>query len=168
HPNIVPYQTFETADGYIIIAAGNDRQFAALCKVIGASAIGADARLTTNRGRVELRSELIPALAPYFKTRTTAEWAAALESVAVPCGPINTLDQVFANEQVLARGLVREVTEADGAKVKAVSNPIVFSDSANGSQLASPKLGGQSDQVLRDVLGMTASGCEALRAKGVI
>lgn len=167
HPNIVPYQTFETADGHIIIAAGNDRQFAALCKVIGASAVGADARFTTNRGRVELRSELIPALTPFLKKRTTDEWMAALETDAVPCGPINTLDQVFVNEQVLARSLVRDATKADGTQVKTVSNPIVFSESANGSQIASPKLGGETDQVLSEVLGLSAAECDALRANGV-
>ena len=167
HPNIVPYQTFETSDGHIIIAAGNDRQFAALCKVIGAEKIGLDKRFATNRGRVELRDELIPALAPFFKSRSTAQWAQALEDDAVPCGPINSLDQVFAHEQVLARALVRDVTHTDGTKVKTVSNPIVFSNSANGAQTASPKLGSQTDQVLRDVLGLDETARQALRDKGI-
>ncbi|MEO9168290.1 MAG: CoA transferase, partial [Aestuariivirga sp.] len=122
---------------------------------------------TTNRGRVELRSELIPALTPFLKKRTTDEWMAALETDAVPCGPINTLDQVFVNEQVLARSLVRDATKADGTQVKTVSNPIVFSESANGSQIASPKLGGETDQVLSEVLGLSAAECDALRANGV-
>ncbi|MDP8998122.1 MAG: CoA transferase [Pseudomonadota bacterium] len=167
HPNIVPYQTFETADGHIIIAAGNDRQFAALCKVIGAIVIGSDKRFATNRGRVELRGKLIPALTPFFKARTTAAWIAALESDAVPCGPINTIDQVFAHEQVLARGLLRDLVDSEGTKVKTVSNPIVFSDSANGATTASPKLGGETDRVLREVLGLDDTERQALRDKGV-
>jgi crotonobetainyl-CoA:carnitine CoA-transferase CaiB-like acyl-CoA transferase len=167
HPNIVPYQTFETSDGHIIIAAGNDRQFAALCKVIGAEKIGLDKRFATNRGRVELRGELIPILAPFFKSRSTAQWAQALEADAVPCGPINSLDQVFAHEQVLARALVRDVTHTNGTKVKTVSNPIVFSNSANGAQTASPKLGSETDQVLREVLGLDKTERQALRDKGI-
>ena len=168
HPNIVPYQTFETSDGHIIIAAGNDRQFAALCKVIGAEMIVLDKRFATNRGRVELRGELIPELAPFFKSRTTAEWTDALEADAVPCGPINSLDQVFAHEQVLARGLVRELQTADGGVVKTVSNPIRFSTSENGATTASPKLGAETQQVLRDVLGLDETERQALRDKGII
>ena len=168
HPNIVPYQTFETADGHIIVAAGNDRQFAALCNVIGANGLGGDAGFKTNRGRVELRGELIPALAPYFKSRSTAQWITALEFDAVPCGPIHTIDQVFANEQVKARGLVQDLTLEDGSTVKTVANPIVFSAAQNGSQIASPKLGGETDQVLREVLGLSVAGVADLRAKGVV
>jgi len=167
HPNIVPYQTFETADGHIIIAAGNDRQFAALCKVIGAEMIGADKRFATNRGRVELRGELIPALAPFFKSRTTAEWTDALEADAVPCGPINSLDQVFAHEQVLARGLVRDVTHTDGTTVKTVSNPLKFSASQNGAETASPDLGADTDSVLRELLDLDEAERQALRNKGI-
>lgn len=154
HPNIVPYQTFETADGHIIIAAGNDRQFAALCKVIGAAQIAGDSRFKTNRGRVELRAELIPALAPYFKLSSTADWVTALEKDSVPCGPINTIDQVFADEQVIARGLIKTLARADGSTVKTVANPIVFSDSGNGSDTASPTRGQDTRSVLKNVLDL--------------
>ena len=168
HPNIVPYQTFETSDGHIIIAAGNDRQFAALCKVIGAEAIGADALFATNRGRVELRSELIPALAPFFKAQTTAEWISALEADAVPCGPINTLDQVFADQQVLARGLVHELPLGGGGKVASVGNPIVFSQTPNRYSHASPGLGQDTSQVLAQLLNLDEAALATLKAKNII
>ncbi len=168
HPNIVPYQTFETADGHIIIAAGNDRQFAALCKVIGADAIGADARFATNRGRVERRAELIPALTPFLKSRTTVQWIAALEGDAVPCGPINSIDQVFADDQVQARGLLRDLETVDRGLVKTVSNPLRFSSSSNGASTASPRLGADTETILRDLLGLSEEECAALRAKGVL
>jgi len=168
HPNIVPYQTFETADGHIIIAAGNDRQFAALCKVIGAKSLADDKRFATNRGRVELRGELIPALTPYFKARTTAQWVQALEADSVPCGPINTIDQVFANEQVQARGLVRELPTSAGAMVKTVSNPVRFSASQNGAESASPRLGQDTDSTLTEVLGLSAAQLSELRHSKII
>ena len=168
HPNIVPYQTFATSDGHIIIAAGNDRQFAALCKVIGATAIGADGRFTTNRGRVELRRELIPALAPYFTKRETSDWIAALEADAVPCGPINTINQVFADQHVRSRGLVTELTQHDGGKIKTVSNPLRFSDSQNGAKSASPTLGQDTVAVLQDLLGFSKVKTEALLKKGIV
>jgi len=168
HPNIVPYQTFETADGHIIIAAGNDRQFAALCKVIGAKSLADDKRFATNRGRVELRGELIPTLTPYLKARTTAQWVQALEADSVPCGPINTIDQVFANEQVQARGLVRELPTSAGAMVKTVSNPVRFSASQNGAESASPRLGQDTDSTLTEVLGLSAAQLSELRHSKII
>jgi len=91
HPNIVPYQTFETADGHIIIAVGTDRQFKEYCAIIGVGRLADDARFKTNRGRVENRTQLIPLLVGPIKTRTTSQWVAAFEAAAVPCGPINTI-----------------------------------------------------------------------------
>ena len=155
HPNIVPYQTFETADGHIIMAVGNDRQFAQFCRIIGAHHLGEDARFTSNRGRVENRDVLVPALRPFMKARKTAEWVVAFEADAVPCGPINTIDQVFENEQVKARGLLREVPAADGSKVPTVASPVVFSQTPTGLFTASPALGADTAQVLKDVLGLT-------------
>ncbi|HVL75223.1 MAG TPA: CaiB/BaiF CoA-transferase family protein, partial [Noviherbaspirillum sp.] len=110
HPSIVPYQDFPTADGYMILAIGNDGQFARFCEVAGCPELAADSRFATNKGRVENRSVLIPLLRQKTVFRTTAEWVAALESVAVPCGPINTLAEVFADPQVVARGLKVEMS----------------------------------------------------------
>jgi crotonobetainyl-CoA:carnitine CoA-transferase CaiB-like acyl-CoA transferase len=165
HPNIVPYQTFETADGHIIIAVGNDRQFAEFCRIIGVSF---DAKFATNRGRVEGRAELIPLLAPPMKTNSTAQWVAAFEAAAVPCGPINTIDQVFENPQVKARGLQLSLFREDGVAVPSVANPIVFSQTPNTYAGPSPELGQNTTDVLDRVLGIGAAEADVLKAKGVI
>jgi crotonobetainyl-CoA:carnitine CoA-transferase CaiB-like acyl-CoA transferase len=167
HPNIVPYQTFETADGHIIMAVGNDRQYMEYCKIIGAPEL-AISPYDTNRGRVENRAKLIPLLQPLMKKRSTAEWVEAFEAAAVPCGPINTIDQVFANEQVLARGLRIDLIRDDGIKVPGVANPIVFSETSLEYQKPSPVLGGATDLVLRNALGITAEEIKRLHDLGAI
>jgi crotonobetainyl-CoA:carnitine CoA-transferase CaiB-like acyl-CoA transferase len=163
HPNIVPYQTFETADGHIIVAVGNDRQFMEYCRIIG---VAVDEKFATNRGRVEGRLELIPLLVPAMKKQTTADWVAAFESAAVPCGPINTIDQVFADAQVLARGLQIGQTREDGVQVPGIANPIVMSDTPIEYDRAAPKLGGDTDYILREVLGV--KNLDVLRAQKII
>jgi crotonobetainyl-CoA:carnitine CoA-transferase CaiB-like acyl-CoA transferase len=163
HPNIVPYQTFETADGHIIVAVGNDRQFAEYCRIIGVSA---DEKFTTNRGRVEGRAELIPLLTPAMKKQTTAHWVAVFESAAVPCGPINTIDKVFADEQVLARGLQIGLSREDGIQVPGIANPIVLSETPIEYDRAAPRLGADTEKILRELLGVRD--VEALRQKNII
>lgn len=163
HPNIVPYQTFETADGHIIVAVGNDRQFTEYCRIIG---VAVDTKFTSNRGRVEGRAELIPQLAPAMKKQTTAHWVAAFESAAVPCGPINTIDQVFADPQVLARGLQIGQTRDDGIQVPGIANPIVLSETPIEYDRAAPRLGGDTDKILGEFL--SADIIADLRAKLII
>ena len=163
HPNIVPYQTFETADGHIIVAVGNDRQFVEYCRIIG---VTVDDKFTTNRGRVEGRAELIPLLVPAMKAQSTAHWVAAFESAAVPCGPINTIDQVFSDPQVLARGLQIGQTREDGIQVPGIANPIVMSETPIEYDRAAPRLGSSTEQILRELLGVTD--IETLRAKNII
>jgi len=168
HPNIVPYQTFETSDGHIIMAVGNDRQFAEYARIIGAPELAADQRFTTNRGRVENRDALIPLLKPLMKAKTTAAWVAAFEADAVPCGPINTLDQVFENPQVKARGLLQELEANDGSKVPTVRGPIVFSGSTEVESHPSPQLGQDTEAVLKDVLSLPEADVRGLKEKGVV
>jgi crotonobetainyl-CoA:carnitine CoA-transferase CaiB-like acyl-CoA transferase len=163
HPNIVPYQVFETADGHMIVAVGNDRQFMEYCRIIG---VTVDAKFATNRGRVEHRAELIPQLMPAMKRKATAEWMAALESAAVPCGPINTIDQVFADSQVLARGLQIGQTRADGVQVPGIANPIVMSETPIEYERAAPILGGDTEKILRELLNV--EDIESLRAKNIV
>ena len=151
HPNIVPYQTFATKDGHIIMAH-----------------LAEDERFKLNRGRVVNRAELIPMLVEPMKTRTTSEWVQAFESAAIPCGPINTIDQVFANEQVLARGLQIGLTRDDGVQVPGVANPIVFSETPIQYDKAPPRLGDGTEKVLREELGLGADEIAALRKAGVI
>ena len=162
HPNIVPYQTFETKDGHIIMSIGTDRQYAEYCRIIGAAELATEP-YATNRGRVENRDLLIPLLQPYMKTRNTAEWVEAFESAAVPCGPINTIDQVFENPQVLARGMQMSLERRDGLTIPSVANPIVFSESPNEYNKPSPTLGHDTDSVLRHILGLDQD--EILRLK---
>jgi crotonobetainyl-CoA:carnitine CoA-transferase CaiB-like acyl-CoA transferase len=168
HPNIVPYQTFETADGYIIMAVGTDRQYAEYCSIIGAAHLASDDRFKSNRGRVENRATLIPLLQPFMKARSTADWVAAFEAAAVPCGPINSIDQVFANPQVLARGLQVGLTRDDGVQVPGVANPIVFSETPVQYEKPSPRLGDGTEKVLREQLGLGGDEIAVLRGKGIV
>ena len=168
HPNIVPYQTFATSDGYIIMAVGTERQFKEFCTIIGVSHLADDDRFRSNRLRVENRAALIPLLEGPMKARTTAEWVDAFEAAAVPCGPINTIDQVFANEQVLARGLQIGLTRDDGVQVPGVANPIQFSGTPIAYDKAPPRFGDGTDKVLNEVLGLDSDRIAALRRAGTI
>ncbi len=166
HPNVVPYQDFPTADGDMILAVGNDGQFARLCQAIGQSGWATDLRYATNAARVANRATLIPALSAVTRTRSTAEWVAALEASAVPCGPINTLADVFADPQIQAREMQRPM-QRDGATVQLVSNPVRMSATPVTYRRAPPLLGADTEQVLRE-LGMADDEIEALAEEGVV
>jgi crotonobetainyl-CoA:carnitine CoA-transferase CaiB-like acyl-CoA transferase len=168
HPNIVPYQAFATLDGHIILAVGNDGQFARFCTLAGRPDLAEDARFKTNSARVAHRAELVPQVAALVAGRTTAEWIDVLEDKAVPCGPINTLDQVFADPQVLARGMKATLPHPQAGTVDLVGSPIKFSTLPAQATTAPPTLGQHTETVLADVLGMNAAQCAALRDKGVI
>jgi crotonobetainyl-CoA:carnitine CoA-transferase CaiB-like acyl-CoA transferase len=168
HPNIVPYQTFATRDGFIIMAVANDRQFKEYCSIIGVPNLAEDERFRQNRGRVINRGVLVPQLVEPMKARTTADWVAAFEAAAIPCGPINTIDQVFANEQVLARGMQIGLTRDDGVQVPGVGNPLVFSETPVEYEKAPPRLGDGTEKILSDVLGLPDDRIAALRSSGII
>jgi crotonobetainyl-CoA:carnitine CoA-transferase CaiB-like acyl-CoA transferase len=123
----VPYQTFQTSDGWIIVAVGNDGQFRKFVEAGGRPELALDERFATNPSRVRHRDTLVPILAEMVKTRGKTDWIAALEAAGVPCGPINELDEVFANEQVVARGMQVSLPHPCGADVKLVRNPIRMS-----------------------------------------
>ncbi len=165
HPNIVPYQVFATADGHMIVAVGNDRQFTEYCRIIG---VVPAAKFASNRGRVEGRAELIPLLATAMKRRSTAQWVAAFETDAIPCGPINTIDQVFENEQVKARGLQLQLPRSDGTVVESVVSPVVFSQTPSQFERAAPNLGQDTVEVLGSLLKLGAHEIETLKGKGVV
>jgi crotonobetainyl-CoA:carnitine CoA-transferase CaiB-like acyl-CoA transferase len=154
HPNIVPYQDFPTADGDMILAVGNDGQFAKFCEVAGQAEWAADARFSTNAARVKHRAELIPLLRQATVMRTTAEWIALLEMAGVPCGPINRLDQVFADPQVIARGLRIALPHAVAGTVPGVANPIRMSASPVAYDRGPPVLGEHTAEVLAQWLGI--------------
>lgn len=168
HPNIVPYQTFQTSDGWIIVAVGNDGQFRKFVEAGGRPELADDARFATNPARVRHRDTLVPILADMVKARDKDTWIAALEAAGVPCGPINELDEVFDNEQVIARGMQVELPHPCGAPVKLVRNPIRMSRTPPEARTAPPLLGAQTDDVLREWLGYDEEAIAALRAKQAI
>ncbi|MDZ7858094.1 CaiB/BaiF CoA-transferase family protein [Sphaerotilus sp.] len=156
HPNIVPYQDFPTADGDMILAIGNDGQFARFCEVAGHAEWATDMRFSTNAARVANRTVLIPLLRQATVVRTTREWVAALESRAVPCGPINRIDEVFADPQVVARGLRVALPHPVAGTVPGVANPIRLSATPVVYRSAPPVLGAHTGEVLADWLGVDA------------
>ncbi|HSI49419.1 MAG TPA: CaiB/BaiF CoA-transferase family protein [Ideonella sp.] len=153
HPNIVPYQDFPTADGDMILAVGNDGQFAKLCAVAGHPEWATDERFATNPARVANRAVLIPLLRQASVMKTTAEWMALLEPAGVPCGPINRLGDVFADPQVIARGMKLEMPHPAFGSVPLVANPIRLSASPVQYRQAPAQLGEHTVEVLRDWLG---------------
>lgn len=168
HPNIVPYQTFQTRDGWIIVAVGNDGQFRKFVEAGGRPELADDERFATNPSRVHHRDTLVPILAEMVKARGKADWIGALEAAGVPCGPINDLDEVFDNEQVVARGMQVSLPHPCGADVKLVRNPIRMSATPPDARTAPPLLGAQTEDVLRDMLGYDDVRIAALKAKQAI
>lgn len=167
HPNIVPYQDFPTADGDMILAIGNDGQFARWCAVAGHPDWAHDPRFATNPARVRHRAELIPLMRQITVTRTTDAWIAALEAEAVPCGPINTLDRVFADPQVQHRGLKLDLPHAAGGRAPGVGNPLHLSATPVAYRQAPPVLGEHTDAVLTS-LGYSPQDIAGLRAGGIV
>jgi len=168
HPNIVPYQAFPTRDGDLILAVGNDAQFARFCVAAGIAEVATDPRFLDNVRRVAHRAECVAALAPAIARRTTAEWVALLEPLGVPCGPINGIDQVFADPQVQHRGLRREAPHPLSGTVPMVANPIRFSRTPLTFNQAPPLLGQHTDEVLGGLLGKSAEDIAALREQKII
>ena len=177
HQNIVPYQVFEVMppDGaspdtrdHLILAVGNDGQFAKFCAVAGHPELSADARFALNADRVRHRAVLVPLLETIMKTRTKLTWLSALEAAKVPCGAINTLAEVFNDPQVQERQMVSEWTHPMRPDLKLVANPIKMSLTPVRQDLPPPMLGQHTDDVLLEVLGLSHQTLATLRAKGVI
>ncbi|MEE3924466.1 MULTISPECIES: CaiB/BaiF CoA transferase family protein [Pseudomonas syringae group] len=168
HPNIVPYQDFPTADGDFILTVGNDSQFRKFAEVAGQSQWATDPRFLTNKLRVANRGELIPLIRQATVFKTTAQWVDELEAAGVPCGPVNDLAQVFADPQVLARGLALELPHALGGRVAQVASPIRLSETPVEYRRAPPLLGEHTSQVLQELLGMSGDEVVALREVGVL
>lgn len=141
HPNIVPYQVFASSDGHLIVAVGNDGQFANFCDVLGRSELAEHDDYCTNAGRVGHRDVLCELLQERLLERTTGEWLAALEVVNVPCGPINRVDQVFNDPQILAREMVQKVEHPVAGEIKVAASPIRFVGEEKCKVEAPPVLG---------------------------
>ena len=170
HPNIVPYQSFPTADGDIILAVGNDGQFERLCEFAGCPELIADERFATNGARVTNRDALIPILRDILSTKPSKHWLEGLEKNNVSCGPINRLDQVFDDPQVEARGMKLHMDHpaTGGRGVDMVGSPMRFSDSRTSYRHAPPMLGQHTEEILREVIDATEAEIVEWRAKGVI
>ena len=170
HPSLAPYQDFPSRDGNVLLAIGNDGQFARFCQACGHPEWAQDVRFATNTARVQNRTALLALMVPVMQTRTTAEWIALLEDKAVPCGPINTIAQAFDDPQVQARGIRQMLPRQAGdgiTQIATVANPMRLSATPVSYRSAPPALGQHTHEVLRE-LGLNASEVAALQQAQVI
>ena len=168
HPNIVPYQAFQTVDGYIILAVGNDAQFERFCDLAEVPEIAADERFRKNSDRVGHRETLVPQISAIMQSKTSADWLEQLNSRGIPCGPINDIEQVFADPQVQHRGLQLELEHPVAGKVASVANPIRLSQTPIEYDQSPPLLGQHTDAVLQRILNLDADAIAELRNNAII
>lgn len=166
HPNIVPYQVFPTADGHLIITVGNDRQFSGLCTTLGEPAIASDTRFITNSDRVANRDVLIPLINRLTKTQSTRHWIKELGDAGVPCGPINNMESVFADPQVVSRNIGINLAGANG-DIPGVASPLRLSETPPTYHTAPPRLGQHTKEVLTRRLAVSAEEMANLSAAGI-
>jgi crotonobetainyl-CoA:carnitine CoA-transferase CaiB-like acyl-CoA transferase len=167
HPNIVPYQTFATRDGHLMVATGNERQFRDLVECLGCPELAETPRFATNAARVENRKELVAIMAERFHKRTTSEWSALLSAKRIPAGPINDLAEVFSNTHAKERELVRRIGDGGAGPVPTIANPVRFGTSPVRYSAAPPALGQHTEEVLAE-LGLGRPDIAALREEGAI
>jgi len=168
HPNIVPYQTFKTADGALILACGNDNLFNKFCDVAGCAHLAKDPRYSTNGERVNNRDEITRLLNEIFLKRPTREWVKLLDEAGVANGPINTIEKVFEEPQVQARGLKIELPHAVAGKVPLVASPMKFSGTPIKHEVPPPALGQHTDEILKGVLKKNPDEISKLKAGGIV
>lgn len=168
HGTVVPYQTFATADGHLMLAVGNDSQFASLAEVVGESSWANDERFSTNPARVQFRELLIPALADHFRQYATDEWIERLRAAGVPCGPVNDIPTALETPQAEHRQMVQTVTDGYGDRIRLVG-PVPKLD-RTPAQISRPPplLGEHTNELLREKLAMTEEEIDALRNDGVV
>jgi len=168
HPNIVPYQVFETADGHLMLAVGNDSQFRSCVACLGLPELADNPEFASNSSRVQNRRTLVDTLGIAFAERTTADWLTALTDAGVPCGPINDLREVFTSDYATERQLVLKQTHPLDNELPAVANPVRFSKTPVCYDKAPPLLGQHTEAVLREWLGYSAGSLDSLREAGAI
>ncbi len=168
HQNIVPYQVFTAADGHVVIAVGNDAQYARFCEIAGRPDLAADPRFVRNADRVRNRDVLIPLLEDVVRTKPMSFWAERLEAAGVPCGPINDIAHALADPQVVHRGMRIALAHALAGEVPLVASPIKMSATPLAYERPPPRLGEHTDAVLRALAGLSADAVAALRRDGVI
>ncbi len=167
HPNIVPYQVFPTADGYMVLSIGNDPTFERFCKNFGLEHLLADERYATNAARVGNRALVTETLTAVTKTRSTDEWISKLEALKIGCGPINTLDRVFADPHVKARNMLVKMQHASGEEVTVIANPVKLSATPPDYRSAAPVLGQHTEEVLASA-GYDATAIAQLRDSKIV
>ncbi|WP_220094182.1 CaiB/BaiF CoA-transferase family protein [Pseudoxanthomonas sp. z9] len=167
HPSIVPYQAFEAADGHVILAVGNDAQFARFCAIAGHPEWAGDPRFVRNADRVRNRDALVPLITDAMRMRSREDWLAVLEAGGIPCSPVNDIDEVFADPQVRARGLRVSVDHPARDALPLVASPLRLSATPVRYRSAPPLLGQHSEEVLRE-WGLSTREIDELRARGVI
>lgn len=168
HPQIVPYEAFATADGYLALAIGADRQWQAFCRALGQADWIEDPRFATNPARVEHRQELIPLVARLLTTRTTAQWCRLLTEIGVPHSPVKWLDEVLQSPQVAQRQMVTQAVDRAGRPLRLLGSPVHWQDQPPPQPLAPPELGQHSDEVLADWLGYAPQQIAELRRCGAV
>lgn len=168
HPNLVPYQAFRTSDGDLVLAVGNDRQFASCCDALGLAALANDSRFNTMGNRIANREVLIPMLALKFRERNTRYWLDLLLEHGVPAGPVNDIAEILSNEHARERNLVRELRNGKDVCVPTVSNPVEFAGTPVCYERAPPLLGEHTVEVLQDWLSYSDAEIEALRQDEII
>lgn len=167
HPSIVPYQAFEAADGHVILAVGNDAQFARFCVIAEHPEWRDDPRFARNADRVRNRETLVPLIASVMRNRPRGDWLAALETAGIPCSPVNAIDEVFADPQVRARGLQMAIDHPEQDALPMVASPLRLSATPVRYRSAPPMLGQHTDEVLRE-FGWSPREIDDLRERGVI
>jgi formyl-CoA transferase len=168
HPQVVPYEVFPTADGHIILAVGNDSQFASFCQAAGCADLAQEPRFTTMSQRIVHRGELIPLIAEIMRTRTKREWIGTLEAANVPCGPINNMKEVFEDPQVQHRKLRVDIPHPLGGIAPVVASPLRLSETPVEYRLAPPTLGQHNEEVLKGLLGRSDADLKRLKDAGIV
>jgi len=168
HPTVVPYQVFATSDGHLILAVGNDGQFERFCKAAGVEHLAEDDQYRTNPQRIINRVALIAIMEEIFRQRPSAEWMSLLEAASVPCGPINTIDQVFDDPQIKHRKMARTLQHPQAGKITVTANPIRMASFDTTATKAPPRLGEDTESVLKDMLELPEERLNQLREAGVI
>ena len=168
HPNIVPYQAFQTSDSYIILAVGNDAQFLRFCELAGQPQLAADERFQKNSNRVRHRDVLVAQVKEIMRQKSSAQWLEALNVRGIPCGPINDIEQVFSDPQLQHRGIQMQLDHPAAGQVASVANPIRLSQTPIEYQQAPPLLGQHTDEVLNRLLELDTAAIAQLRHDSII
>ncbi len=168
HPSIVPYQSFQTADGYLVVGVASETIWKRFCPAIGRADLAGDPRFSRNAERVAHRDELLKILPEIFRRRDSRTWSEILAEAEVPCAPVQTIDQVFNDAQVIHRGMLAEMDHPSAGKIKMAGLPVKFSATPATLRLAPPRLGEHSKDVLQDWLGMAETELAKLTEKGIL